>query len=130
METQVIISLIGIIVPSLTSLGLLILRQREKRSAKQLKMEMLSQLKIFQLQREAQLDCKERIEKLEKLLRKSSSEKGEIREEKEELIRQVHLLTINVEKLKVRIADFEKENVELKMILKKKLYSQSRIPKK
>ena len=68
MSIELIIGIMGIVVPSLTSVALLILRQKEKQKNKEWEKEIKDQMRLYDLQKSNQEDCYERIEKLEKLL--------------------------------------------------------------
>lgn len=121
MSIELIIGIMGIVVPSLTSVALLILRQKEKQKNKEWEKEIKDQMRLYDLQKSNQEDCNERIEKLEKLLKKSSTEKSEIREEKDEFKEKVMELTLKVHELNTKVMMLEKENSELRSILKKQV---------
>lgn len=121
MSIELIIGIMGIVVPSLTSVALLILRQKEKQKNKEWEKEIKDQMRLYDLQKSNQEDCYERIEKLEKLLKKSSTEKSEIREEKDEFKEKVMELTLKVHELNTKVMMLEKENSELRSILKKQV---------
>ena len=121
MSIELIIGIMGIVVPSLTSVALLILRQKEKQKNKEWEKEIKDQMRLYDLQKSNQEDCNERIEKLEKLLKKSSTEKSEIREEKDEFKEKVMELTLKVHELNTKVMMLEKENNELRSILKKQI---------
>ena len=121
MSIELIIGIMGIVVPSLTSVALLILRQKEKQKNKEWEKEIKDQMRLYDLQKSNQEDCNERIEKLEKLLKKSSTEKSEIREEKDEFKEKVMELTLKVHELNTKVMMLEKENRELRSILKKQV---------
>lgn len=121
MSIELIIGIMGIVVPSLTSVALLILRQKEKQKNKEWEKEIKDQMRLYDLQKSNQEDCNERIEKLEKLLKKSSTEKSEIRGEKDEFKEKVMELTLKVHELNTKVMMLEKENSELRSILKKQI---------
>lgn len=121
MSIELIIGIMGIVVPSLTSVALLILRQKEKQKNKEWEKEIKDQMRLYELQKSNQDDCYERIEKLEKLLKKSSTEKSEIRGEKDEFKEKVMELTLKVHELNTKVMMLEKENSELRSILKKQI---------
>lgn len=121
MSIELIIGIMGIVVPSLTSVALLILRQKEKQKNKEWEKEIKDQMRLYDLQKSNQEDCYERIEKLEKLLKKSSTEKSEIRGEKDEFKEKVMELTLKVHELNTKVMMLEKENSELRSILKKQI---------
>lgn len=121
MSIELIIGIMGIVVPSLTSVALLILRQKEKQKNKEWEKEIKDQMRLYDLQKSNQEDCYERIEKLEKLLKKSSTEKSEIRGEKDEFKEKVMELTLKVHELNTKVMMLEKENNELRSILKKQI---------
>ena len=121
MSIELIIGIMGIVVPSLTSVALLILRQKEKQKNKEWEKEIKDQMRLYDLQKSNQDDCYERIEKLEKLLKKSSTEKSEIRGEKDEFKEKVMELTLKVHELNTKVMMLEKENSELRSILKKQI---------
>ena len=121
MSIELIIGIMGIVVPSLTSVALLILRQKEKQKNKEWEKEIKDQMRLYDLQKSNQDDCYERIEKLEKLLKKSTTEKSEIRGEKDEFKEKVMELTLKVHELNTKVMMLEKENSELRSILKKQI---------
>lgn len=121
MSIELIIGIMGIVVPSLTSVALLILRQKEKQKNKEWEKEIKDQMRLYDLQKSNQEDCYERIEKLEKLLKKASTEKSEIRGEKDEFKEKVMELTLKVHELNTKVMMLEKENSELRSILKKQI---------
>lgn len=121
MGIELMIGIMGIVIPSLTSVALLILRQKEKEKNKVWEKEMKDQMRLYDFQKSSQEDCYERIEKLEKLLKKSSTEKSEIRDEKDEFREKVMELTLKVHELNTKVIMLEKENSELRSMLKKQI---------
>lgn len=121
MGIELMIGIMGIVIPSLTSVALLILRQKEKEKNKVWEKEMKDQMRLYDFQKASQEDCYERIEKLEKSLKKSSTEKSEIQDEKDEFREKVMELTLKVHELNTKVIMLEKENSELRSMLKKQI---------